>query len=108
MGFGASADLLDPTSETAVVQAVRSYLPDAELTMFFSWDWNGDPYSRGTWCMYPPNVLTQHFAELQRAEGNVFFAGADIADGWRGFIDGAVESGLHVGRQVADRYRKIC
>ncbi len=58
--------------------------------------------------MYPPNVLTQDFAELQRAEGNVFFAGADIADGWRGFIDGAVESGLHVGRQVADRYRKIC
>ncbi len=66
----------------------------------FGYDWNLDPYSKGTWCMYRPNVLTEDLTELQRPEGNVFFAGSDIANGWRGFIDGAVESGMRVAHDV--------
>ena len=31
---------------------------------------------------------------MQRPEGRVVFAGSDIANGWAGFIDGAIESGL--------------
>jgi monoamine oxidase len=31
----------------------------------------------------------------------VVFAGADIADGWNGFLDGAIESGLRAGRAVS-------
>jgi monoamine oxidase len=27
----------------------------------------------------------------------VLFAGSDLADGWAGFIDGAIESGLRAG-----------
>ena len=50
--------------------------------------------------MFRPNVLTQDFKELQRPEGNVYFAGADIANGWRGFIEGAIESGMRVARDV--------
>lgn len=103
VGFGASGELLDVASETAVAAAVRDYLPDAELLEFFTYDWNVDPYSRGTWCMYRPGVLSQDFEALVRAEGRVHFAGADIALGWRGFIDGAIESGLAVGRDVAAR-----
>jgi len=106
VGFGASPALLDIHSEAAVAQAVQNYLPGAELMEFFTYDWNVDPYARGTWCMYPPNVLTRDFTELQRAEGNVFFAGADIANGWRGFMDGAIESGMRVGRQVAAQYAR--
>jgi monoamine oxidase len=53
--------------------------------------------------MYRPGVLTGDLRELQRSEGNVHFCGSDIANGWRGFIDGAIESGLRVGRDVADR-----
>jgi monoamine oxidase len=101
VGFGASQDLLDTRSMEAVSEAVRAYLPDAELIEHFSYNWTADPYARGTWCMYRPNVLTQDFVSLQRPEGKVFFAGADIANGWRGFIDGAIESGLVAGRQVA-------
>ena len=36
----------------------------------------------------------------------MFFAGADIATGWRGFIDGAIESGLQVGQAVAAELRR--
>lgn len=101
VGFGASPDTLDINDDDAVRDAVRDYVPDAELVESFRYDWNRDPYSRGTWCMYRPNVLTRDLRELQRSQGNVHFAGSDIADGWRGFIDGAIESGLRVAQRVA-------
>ncbi len=102
VGFGTSYDLLDVNSEEAVVNAVRDYLPDAEVTDFYTYNWNIDPYAKGTWCMYRPNVLTQDFEALQQSESLIHFAGADIANGWRGFIDGAIESGLTSARAVAD------
>jgi len=47
-----------------------------------------------------PNAVTRYLRELQRPEGRVFLAGSDIASGWSGFIDGAVESGLWAARAV--------
>ena len=93
VGFGASPALLDTKDRDAVERAIRAYLPDARVLDIHSHDWNGDPWSLGTWCMYPPGMLTGSLEELQRPEGNLFFAGSDIASGWRGFIDGAIESG---------------
>jgi monoamine oxidase len=103
VGFGGSPDLLDINDDDAVADAVHRYLPNSELIESFGYDWNLDPYSKGTWCMYRPNVLTESLEELQRPEGNVFFAGSDIANGWRGFIDGAVESGSRTAKDV-DRH----
>jgi monoamine oxidase len=103
VGFGTSPRTLDIKNEQAVLEAVQAFVPEARLIESFGYDWNSDPYSRGTWCMYRPNVLTQDLHELQRTEGNVHFCGSDIADGWRGFIDGAIESGLRVGQRVADQ-----
>ena len=34
---------------------------------------------------------------LRRPEGPVLLAGSDLAAGWSGFIDGAIESGLRAG-----------
>ncbi|MDN3522931.1 flavin monoamine oxidase family protein [Halomonas ramblicola] len=102
VGFGASPELLDTTDAVAVQEAVNQYLPDAEVIDFVSYDWNVDPYSLGTWCMYRPGWLTESFEELQQAEGNIHFATADIASGWRGFIDGAIESGALAAEQVAE------
>lgn len=39
-------------------------------------------------------------AELAAPEQRLVFAGADIAFGWRGYIDGAIESGLHAATTV--------
>jgi pseudooxynicotine oxidase len=93
VGFGPSPRTLDTSNLAAVERAVRDYLPDARLLEAHSHDWNEDPFSLGTWCMYPPGMLTGSLRELQRPEDNLFFAGSDIASGWRGFIDGAIESG---------------
>ena len=102
-GFGASPDYLDINDDEAVQQAFSAYMPGIEVLESYGYDWNLDPYAKGTWCMYPPGMLTSSLRELQRPEGHVFFAGADIANGWRGFIDGAVESGLSVAHQVTEK-----
>jgi hypothetical protein len=81
-------------------KVVGRFLPDAEVIDVAGWNWADDPYVQGTWCWYKPGQLTRYLAELQRAEGRVFFASADSADGWRGFIDGAIERGIHAGREV--------
>lgn len=106
VGFGASPELLDITDQAAIQSAVRLYLPDAEVLEFASYDWNADPFARGTWCMYRPGWLTGAFEELKKPEGAVHFATADIANGWRGFIDGAIESGAHAAEVVTEELQK--
>lgn len=106
VGFGASRELLDINSRVQVQKAVRHFLPDAEVTEIHGHDWTADPYSLGTWCMYPPGLLTSSLAALQRPEGALFFATSDIASGWRGFIDGAIESGAVAAERVAKRLQE--
>lgn len=65
-----------------------------------SHDWNKDEFSNGTWFFPPPNATTKYLTILQRPHGNVFFASADWSDGWCGWIDGAVQSGMQTARQV--------
>lgn len=99
-GFGASPELLDVNDTDAVRAAFSRFQPSIELDSSVSYDWNLDPYAKGTWCMFPPGLLTEGLEELQRPEGRVFFAGSDIASGWRGFIDGAIESGARVASHI--------
>jgi monoamine oxidase len=39
---------------------------------------------------------------LQRLECGVFLAGSNYANGWMGFIDGAIESSPRVSREVSE------
>lgn len=100
VGFGPDPALLDVNDTDAVQKAVNTYVPDAEVIDAAGYDWNGDAYSLGTWCMYRPMFFTRYLRELQRPEGNIHFAGSDVADGWRGFIDGAIESGVRAAHRV--------
>ena len=50
--------------------------------------------------MLRPGQLTGAIPELQRPEGRLLLAGADYANGWYGFIDGAIESGLSAAATV--------
>ncbi len=99
--FGPSGKLIDINDDEAIQEAVRRLVPGAEVQWAAGYDWNADPYSRGTWCVFRPGQLTRYLRELQRPEGRVFYASGDNANGWRGFIDGAIESGLRAGREVA-------
>jgi monoamine oxidase len=98
--FGPSGKLLDINDDGAIQGAVRRVLPDAEVEWAMGYDWNVDRFSRGTWCVYRPGQMTKYLRELQRPEGRIFYAGGDNASGCRGFIDGAIESGLRASRQA--------
>ena len=56
--------------------------------------------SRGAWPAFRAGQLVKRFADLQRTEGNIHFAGSMTASGWYQWIDGAVESGLRAARDV--------
>ena len=101
--FGPDASRLDASDPRAVEKALRAFLPDAQVVEVISHDWNHDPYALGTWCHFRPGQLTKYFPADRATEGRVLFASADTADGWRGFIDGAVERGVCAGRDALKR-----
>ncbi len=83
-----------------VQNAVSLLFPEAEVTDLGGYQWTHDPFSLGTWCTLRPEHTSKYLTELQRAEGKVHFCGGDVANGWRGFIDGAIESGLRIGHDA--------
>ena len=91
---------LDQNDEEQVQQAVRQLIPGAEVVAVLGYEWTVDPYSKGTWCWYRPGMLSDSLEALRTAEGAVHFASADSSNGWRGFIDGAIQSGVETAHNV--------
>ena len=79
-----------------------SPIPHADVVSTDAHDWNADEFSQGTWMAYRPGQVMRHAAGLQRPEGRLTFAGSDLAWGWAGWIDGAVESGHRAARAVTE------
>jgi monoamine oxidase len=102
VGFGNSPEELDVSDSTAVAGAVREFLPDAEVVSTDAHDWNADEFSQGTWMAYRPGQVMRYASGLQRPEGRLTFAGSDLASGWVGWIDGAVESGHRAARAAVE------
>jgi monoamine oxidase len=100
IGFGLDAQRCDPADLAAVQSALDEILPGYEAVAATAHDWLADEFSRGTWAIHRPGWYTRYHAELQRPEGHVLLAGSDIANGWSGFIDGAIESGLRAAAQL--------
>jgi pseudooxynicotine oxidase len=103
IGFGYDAELLDAADLPAVQASLDSTLPGYKVLDATSHDWFADEYSRGTWAIHRPGWYEHHHAAMRRPEGNVILAGSDLANGWAGFIDGAIESGLQAGAWAAAR-----
>ncbi|HEX4722072.1 MAG TPA: NAD(P)/FAD-dependent oxidoreductase [Pseudonocardiaceae bacterium] len=94
VGFGQDEKLIDPTDRDSVARAVRTFLPDADVVAWWSEDWNGSPYSAGTWTAFRPGQITRLAADSRKPEGRrLVFATADTAVGFSGWMDGAIESG---------------
>jgi monoamine oxidase len=94
VGFGyEDGDKIDPTDRASVERAVKTLVPEAEVVTWWSEDWNGDPYSLGTWSAYRPGQITRLAADSRKPEGRLVFANADVAVGFSGWIEGAIESG---------------
>ena len=50
--------------------------------------------------------MSKYQEELQKRHGNIFFASADWAHGWRAFIDGALEQGFINALEVLKELRR--
>jgi monoamine oxidase len=101
IGFGVDAELCDADDRPDVQRALDELLPGYEVVASTAHDWLADEFARGTWAIHRPGWYTHHHADLRRPEPRLVFAGSDLANGWAGFIDGAIESGLRAGALAA-------
>ena len=101
IGFGIDAEHCDAGDVAGVQHALDEILPGYEMVAATAHDWLADEFARGTWAIHRPGWYTHHHAELRRPEPRLVFAGSDLANGWSGFIDGAIESGLQAGALAA-------
>jgi pseudooxynicotine oxidase len=97
IGFGHDMDICDATDLATVQRQLDEIIPGYEALAATAHDWLGDEFSRGTWAIHRPGWYAKYHAEMQRPEGQVVLAGSDLANGWAGFMDGAIESGLRAG-----------
>jgi len=95
---------LDVTDAGQVAATLQRYVPEIdEVLAVRGQNWAADPYTRGGNTGFRPGQLTGQLAALQQPLGPMAFATADIASGWVGYIDGAIESGMRAARDVLDR-----
>jgi len=101
--FGPDASAIDVDDPEAAQAILDTLVPGLEVLEVAGHNWVDDEYSLSTWPMHYTGYLTHSLAELQRPEGRIHLAGSDFANGWGGFIDGAIESGLDAARAVGDQ-----
>jgi len=101
IGFGIDAERCDAADLAGVQHQLEAIIPGYQALGATAHDWLADVLSRGTWAIHKPGWYEHHHAAMQRIEGRIVLAGSDIANGWAGFIDGAIESGLRAGARAA-------
>lgn len=102
VGFGPDAHAIDPEDTPAVQEALSRLRPDLRVLDSVGHSWVDDEFSQETWPMHRTGYLSRALSTLQQPFGRVQLAGSDFADGWGGFIDGAIESGFVAARRILD------
>jgi monoamine oxidase len=103
IGFGYDAAICDATDLAGVQASLDTIMPGYRAAAATAHDWLTDEFSNGTWAIHRPGWYTHHYAEMRRPEGPVFLAGSDLAAGWAGFIDGAIETGIRAGTWLREQ-----
>lgn len=97
VGFNTNPEF-DVTDKEQVARVLLERIDEAEeVVAIFGQDWGRDEFSRGGNTYYRPGQLS-FLPELQRPAGRLAFATADIANGFTGYIDGAIERGIVAAR----------
>lgn len=102
VGLGSSPELLDISQPDQVEAAVRQIAPEARVLASDGHDWNADEFAQGTWTAFRPGQIARFNSALRVPQGRLVFAGSDVAVGWSGFMDGAIETGRRAAELVAD------
>ncbi len=66
-------------------------------------DWSGDPWSLGGYSSHRAIGAWESAPDLFTPAGPLHFAGTETANEWRGFMEGALESGERAAREIIDR-----
>lgn len=103
IGFGADAGTIAAGDLKALQDAADRLVPGLTVVDATGHDWVADPLSGETWPMHRAGFLARGLPALRAGHGRVAFAGSDVADGWGGFIDGAIESGISAARDILHR-----
>jgi monoamine oxidase len=70
---------------------------------YFEHDWTAEEFTRGgPTAVAAPGVLTKFAGWRDQPHGRVHWAGAEHANYWNGYMDGAVRSGQDTARAVLD------
>lgn len=85
--------ILDPKKEPERLETALQRFHPMNIKKILFHDWISDPYARCGPAYYGPGYMTKYLTELQKRHGNVLMANADWANGWRSFIEGAMEQG---------------
>ncbi|PYI06807.1 amine oxidase [Aspergillus sclerotiicarbonarius CBS 121057] len=94
IGFGYTGKLGDKKDSRHILEEFRKNInPNVNVDAYATHDWMNDPYAKGVWACWGPNAASKYLQVLQQRHGRIVFASADWADGWRGFVDGAIEQG---------------
>jgi monoamine oxidase len=105
IGFGPDGASWQTADPSRIQRQLDAILPGYQLLEATAHDWVADEFSRGTWAIHRPGWYEHHHAAMQQPDGRVLLAGSDLANGWAGFIDGAIESGLRAGARAAQLSR---
>ncbi|MGW2202735.1 flavin monoamine oxidase family protein [Streptomyces sp. NPDC001774] len=99
---GFSADATLDTGNVAQVQAaVQSLVPEARVTAVKAARWGQEQFSQGAWSWMQQGQMTKLLRAVQQPHGRISFATSDIATGWSGFVEGAIERGIEAAAQAS-------
>ncbi|KIW71913.1 hypothetical protein PV04_00140 [Phialophora macrospora] len=91
---GKNKELFPDRDPEATMAAFKKVNPQLDIKRLMFHNWTDDPYTKGIWVMFRTGEAEKALPVLRRSVGNIHFASADWAQGWRGFIEGAIEQGL--------------
>lgn len=106
MGYVSNKHWLDVDDPQQVQELLRNWLPDVEVIESTGHKWAEDEFSLGTWPVLRKNQLTRYGKAFRNMDDGLYFAGSDYADGWAGFMDGAIESGMKTSTRVESYLRE--
>ena len=73
----------------------------AEPTSYVEKDWSAEEFTRGCYgAHFAPGVWANYGPALRQSVGRIYWAGAECAVEWNGYMEGAVLSGEATAREV--------
>ncbi len=106
MGYVSNITKLNMEDPKEVEKLLHNWLPDIEVIDSTGHNWTEDEFSQGTWGVLKKDQLTKYGKAVRKSQDGLYLAGSDYANGWAGFMDGAIESGLTTSKRVAEYLQK--